>query len=129
MARAQVHRTLNQRPELQSFYGTLESFGKPAKRPKPDREGDSDVQLQQLSRLRLLDRVIPVSYDYLKEVNCSGAAFLICNASLGLTGKKWSQCKSSVNLRSSKLWNKSPPHGAVDAVRLARDFYEIKQAL
>ncbi|CAE7734444.1 unnamed protein product [Symbiodinium sp. CCMP2592] len=91
--------------------------------------GDSDAQLQQLNRLRLFDRVIPVSYDYLKEVNCSGAAFLICNASLGLTGNKWYQCRNAVNGRGSKLWNKSPPHAAIDVVRLARDFYEIKQAM
>ncbi|CAE7264490.1 unnamed protein product [Symbiodinium natans] len=94
-----------------------------------DKHGDSDVQLQQLNRLRLFARVIPVSYDYLKELNCSGAAFLICNASLGLTGKKWLQCRNSVNGRSTKLRNKSPPHAAIDVVRLARDFYEIKQAL
>ncbi|CAE7200063.1 unnamed protein product [Symbiodinium sp. CCMP2456] len=94
-----------------------------------DAHGDSDTQLQQLNRLRPFHRVIPVSYDYLKEVNCSGAAFLICNASLGLTGKKWLQCRNSVNGRSSKLRNKSPPHAAIDVVRLARDFYEMKQAM
>jgi len=93
-----------------------------------DAHGDSDTQLQQLNRLRQFDRVIPVSYDYLKEVNCSGAAFLICNASLALSGKKWLQCRNSVNGRSSKLRNKSPPHAAIDVVRLARDFYEMKQA-
>ena len=104
-------------------------LSKPCQKPQPGRKGDSDVQLQQLNRLRLFARVIPVSYDYLKELNCSGAAFLICNASLGLTGKKWLQCRNSVNGRSTKLRNKSPPHAAIDVVRLARDFYEIKQAL
>ena len=76
----------------------------------------------------LMNSGTKVSYDYLKEVNCSGAAFLICNASLALSGKKWLQCRNSVNGRSSKLRNKSPPHAAIDVVRLARDFYEMKQA-
>ncbi|OLQ02807.1 hypothetical protein AK812_SmicGene14303 [Symbiodinium microadriaticum] len=100
-----------------------------SKMESADAHGDSDKQLQQLNRLRPFDRVIPVSYDYLKEVNCSGAAFLICNASLGLTGKNWLQCRNSVNGRSSKLRNKSPPHAAIDVVRLARHFYEMKQAM
>ena len=69
-----------------------------------------------------------MSYDYLKEVNCSGAAFSICNASLGLVGKKWLQCKRSVDIRQT-FPNKSPPRAAIDVVRLARDFYEIKQAM
>ncbi|OLQ02812.1 hypothetical protein AK812_SmicGene14304 [Symbiodinium microadriaticum] len=86
-----------------------------------------------LKSLRLSEEKVKqklkVSYDYLKEVNCSGAAFLICNASLGLTGKNWLQCRNSVNGRSSKLRNKSPPHAAIDVVRLARHFYEMKQAM
>ena len=39
------------------------------------------------------------------------------------------QCRNSVNGRSSKLRNKSPPHAAIDVVRLARHFYEMKQAM
>ncbi|CAE7572516.1 unnamed protein product [Symbiodinium sp. CCMP2456] len=36
--------------------------------------------------------------------------------------------KDSVNGRQ-KLWNKSPPFAAIDVVRLARDFHEIRQAM
>ncbi|CAE7634042.1 unnamed protein product [Symbiodinium sp. CCMP2592] len=97
-------------------------------RDPADAHGDVDGQLKLLNKLAVFDRVVPVSYDYLKEVNCSGAAFLICNASLGLVGTEWLQCKRSVDIRQT-FPNKSPPRAAIDVVRLARDFYEIKQAM
>ncbi|CAE7851108.1 unnamed protein product, partial [Symbiodinium microadriaticum] len=97
-------------------------------RDPADAEGDVDGQLKLLNKLQVFEKVIPVSYDYLKEVNRSGAAFLICNASLGLAGKKWLQCKRSVDIRQT-FPIKSPPRAAIDVVPVARDFYEIKQAM
>ncbi|CAE7714750.1 unnamed protein product [Symbiodinium sp. CCMP2592] len=93
-----------------------------------DAHGDADEHLRLLNNLSMFQTVHAASYEFLKEAKCSGAAFLVCNASLGFRGSRWKQCKDSVNGRQ-KLWNESPPFAAIDVVRLARDFHEIKQAM
>ncbi|CAE7734476.1 unnamed protein product [Symbiodinium sp. CCMP2592] len=95
----------------------------------PDAHGDSDPQMQLLNTLKeSFPHVAAASYDYLSEVNCSVAAFLVCNVSLGLTGREWARCRDLANDRSTTRSNKSPPHAAIDVVRLARTFYQLKLA-
>ena len=88
---------------------------------EPDQEGDVDFQLQLLNILRSMfpQAVHAASYDYLKEVNCSTASFLICNATLRKTGRSWETCRGEVNRRGVEI-HKSPPLAAVDVVRLSR---------
>ncbi|CAE7243783.1 unnamed protein product, partial [Symbiodinium sp. CCMP2456] len=94
-----------------------------------DAHGDSDPQLKLLNTLKdNFPHVAAASYDYLSEVNCSIAAFLVCNVSLGLTGPKWTHCRDLANNRSTARPNTSPPHAAIDVVRLARIFYQLKLA-
>ena len=97
----------------------------------PDEHGDSERQLQLLNMLNKVfdEKVDAASYDYLREANCSVASFLICNASLRLTGKSWAQCRGSLDARASNVvLNKAVPHAAIDVVRLAKARYASKQA-
>ena len=107
--------------------GSLASFIAELTGQGPDAQGDSDPQLQLLNRLNeaFPGRVTAVSYDYLNEVNCSLAAFFICNATLHLTGESWRRCKEWA---PSLTANKSPLHAAIDVVRLARIFYAARLA-
>ncbi|CAE7436835.1 unnamed protein product [Symbiodinium natans] len=59
------------------------------------------------------------SYDYLEEVNCSTAAFLICNATIPKTGQAWEICRDEINRKAAGSIHVSPPLAAVDVVRLA----------
>ncbi|CAE7591541.1 unnamed protein product, partial [Symbiodinium sp. CCMP2456] len=97
----------------------------------PDEHGDTDLQLQLLNTLtaQFPDAVDAASYEYLKEVNCSIAAYVICNATLRRTGQSWVNCRDTLNGKSAKSKNTSPPHAAVDVTILARNFYLAKQAM
>lgn len=57
------------------------------------------------------------------------ATFVICNASLRMTGQSWKECRESVDSRSTATRNLSPPRAAIDVVVLARTAYEMKRAL
>lgn len=98
---------------------------------EPDAHGDSDPQLQLLNVLEdaFAKAVEAVSYDYLQEVNCSMAAYIVCNVTLHKSGPAWKTCKNKVNRKASVSRNKSPPRAAVDVVDLARELYQAKQAL
>ncbi|CAE6914284.1 unnamed protein product [Symbiodinium sp. CCMP2456] len=89
---------------------------------RPDAEGDVDLQLQLLNILMnaFPQAVDAASYDYLKEVNCSTAAFLICNATLRKTGQTWEICRDAINRKAAASIHVSPPLAAVDVLRLAR---------
>ncbi|CAE7264482.1 unnamed protein product [Symbiodinium natans] len=96
-----------------------------------DAHGDTDPQLQLLNGLEdaFPEAVEAVSYDYLQEVNCSMAAYIVCNVTLRRSGPSWTKCKSKVNRKTSVSHNESPPHAAVDVVDLARELYQAKQVL
>ncbi|CAE7220473.1 rplV [Symbiodinium sp. CCMP2592] len=98
---------------------------------KPDKNGETDKQLQLLSILeeKFSQHVVAASYDYLKEEHCSVAAFVICNASLRMTGQSWKECRDSIDSRSTAAHNLSPPRAAIDVVVLAKTAYEMKRAL
>ncbi|OLQ04643.1 hypothetical protein AK812_SmicGene12234 [Symbiodinium microadriaticum] len=89
---------------------------------------------EQLYILDVLNAVFPgaldaVSYDYLREANCSLAAFVICNSTLRRKGPAWRECKKAIEARSVKEeTNTSPPPAAVEVTILARSLYEAKQA-
>ncbi|CAE7378068.1 unnamed protein product [Symbiodinium natans] len=85
--------------KLHSTPGSLASFIAELTGQGPDAQGDS--------------------------VNCSLAAFFICNATLHLTGESWRRCKEWA---PSLTANKSPLHAAIDVVRLARIFYAARLA-
>ena len=55
----------------------------------PDDHGDTDPHLQLLNVLHtvFLGAVDGASYEYLREVNSSMAAFVVCNATLRRTGQ------------------------------------------
>ena len=57
------------------------------------------------------------------------AAFVICNASLRMTGQSWKECRDSIDSRATAARNLSPPRAAIDVVVLARAAYEMKRAL
>ena len=56
---------------------------------------------------------------------CRGEQTSRGNVSLGLTGAEWASCRDLANDRSTRRSNKSPPHAAIDVVRLARIFYQL----
>ena len=117
-----------------SFRGIPQSFATYLSKvfdATPDKIGETDKQLKLLDILEahFPENVVAASYDYLKETNCSVAAYLICNASLRMTGQLWKECRDSINARSTAVRNLSPPHAAIDVVVLARAAYEMKRAL
>jgi len=98
---------------------------------EPDAHGDTDPQLQLLNVLEdaFAKAVEAVSYDYLREMNVSMAAYVVCNVTLHKSGPSWKTCKNKINRKASVSHNESPPRAAVDVVDLARELYQAKQAL